>query len=42
MKMKVLCAECGCVVDAGEIITPCSAHPDCCCDQLATRETTSS
>ena len=28
------CADCGCLVDRGVIITWCDGHPDCCCAEL--------
>ena len=35
--MEITCAECGCLVDRGEIVTPCDQHPDCCCGELPLR-----
>lgn len=36
--MEMTCAECGCLVDRGDIIRPCAKHPDCCCGDLDVRE----
>ena len=35
--MEILCAACGCLVERGEIVTPCAKHPDCCCGNLSIR-----
>jgi hypothetical protein len=37
--MLIACADCGCVVEQGEIITPCDSYPDCCCAELRVRPT---
>jgi hypothetical protein len=34
--MKVSCAECGCVVEAGVRVVPCGKR-DCCCQHLPVR-----
>ena len=36
--MQVTCADCGCLVDRGEILEPCDKHPDCCCRELDVSE----
>ena len=38
--MQITCAECGCVVDRGEIVGPCGQHPECCCRDLGSRDDT--
>ena len=35
--MAITCAECGCLVDRGVIVTPCDAYPECCCTDLPLR-----
>ena len=35
--MEITCADCGCLVDRGVIVTACAAHPDCCCRDLPVR-----
>lgn len=35
--MEITCAECGCLVERGVIVTPCDAHPACCCTDLPVR-----
>jgi hypothetical protein len=40
--MEMTCAECGCLVDRGVIVTPCEKHPDCCCRHLHVRTTDAS
>jgi len=32
--MEITCAGCGCRVDRGVIVEPCSSYPDCCCRDL--------
>jgi len=34
--MEIACADCGCVVDAGERVTVCG-KPECCCAALRMR-----
>jgi hypothetical protein len=36
--MEIICADCGCLVDRGDIVTPCAKHPDCCCRDLTVRK----
>ncbi len=36
--MEITCAECGCLVDHGVIITRCDKYPACCCHDLPVRE----
>lgn len=36
--MRITCAECGCLVDRGRIITPCANHPNCCCHDLPIKD----
>ncbi len=35
--MLIACAECGCLVERGEIVTPCTLHPHCCCAEVTRR-----
>jgi hypothetical protein len=35
--MEIACADCGCVVDRGVIVTRCDRHPCCCCGELPVR-----
>lgn len=28
------CADCGCIVERGVIVTPCEMYPECCCRDL--------
>jgi hypothetical protein len=37
--MLISCADCGCLVDRGEVVTPCSHYPACCCAELPSRTT---
>jgi hypothetical protein len=30
--MLITCADCGCLVDRGKVVTPCDRHPECCRD----------
>jgi hypothetical protein len=32
--MEIACADCGCLVDNGEIIKRCDKFPECCCGDL--------
>ena len=32
--MLIACAECGCLAEHGEIVTPCDSHPECCCAEV--------
>jgi hypothetical protein len=34
--MELTCANCGCRVDRGVLVTPCDRYPDCCCADLTT------
>lgn len=36
--MEITCAECGCLVDRGDIVTPCATYPLCCCRDLGLAE----
>ena len=36
--VEIACAECGCMVERGEIVTPCDAYPECCCADLPVRQ----
>jgi hypothetical protein len=36
--MEIICADCGCLVDRGVIVTPCGKHPECCCRDLPVRQ----
>jgi hypothetical protein len=36
--MEIICADCGCLVDRGVIVTPCDAYPNCCCAELSVRD----
>lgn len=36
MPMEIICAECGCLVDRGEVIRRCDTQ-DCCCKDLPDR-----
>jgi hypothetical protein len=35
--MEIICADCGCIVDRGAIVTPYAAHPNCCFADLPGR-----
>lgn len=35
--MTIICADCGCLVDRGVIVTPCAVYPSCCCADLSVR-----
>jgi hypothetical protein len=35
--MKIYCADCGCLVEQGLILQPCSRYPECCCADLPVR-----
>lgn len=32
--MEITCADCGCLVERGVVVTPCDRHPSCCCAHL--------
>jgi len=32
--VEITCADCGCLVDRGIVITPCDRYPTCCCAHL--------
>jgi hypothetical protein len=32
--MRITCAECGCLVDKGEVVEPCGKYRQCCCGDL--------
>lgn len=32
--MEINCADCGCRVDRGVIVSACAEHPRCCCIDL--------
>jgi hypothetical protein len=36
--VEFVCADCGCLVDRGVIVTPCEAYPNCCCVELSVRD----
>jgi hypothetical protein len=38
--MEISCADCGCVVDEGVVLTPCQKYPSCCCGQLPIKGST--
>jgi aminoglycoside 6'-N-acetyltransferase len=38
--VELTCADCGCLVERGVVITPCDRHPACCCQHLATKAVT--
>jgi hypothetical protein len=37
-EMEINCADCGCLVERGAIVTPCVAYPNCCCAELSVRD----
>lgn len=35
--MEITCADCGCLVERGVVVTPCDRYPTCCCVHLPER-----
>ena len=35
--MEIACADCGCLVERGVVVTPCARYPACCCAHLPQR-----